>query len=187
MTWTTVVSYEESDERLRLIYDRVKSPDGTIDNILLAHGLRPHTLEGHLSLYRSVLHHSGNSLPRWFLELLGVWVSSLNGCDYCVSHHARGMMRLLRDDCRGSAILQAVDERAFETAPLDASQKAARLYAEVLTVRPSDVDEHMIEGLRKSGLDDGEILEINQVCSYFAYANRTALGLGCKMEDTKVM
>ena len=25
---------------------------------------------------------------------------------------------------------------------------------------------------------DGEILEINQVCSYFAYANRTVLGLG---------
>ncbi len=32
--------------------------------------------------------------------------------------------------------------------------------------------------LRQAGLGDGEILEINQVVSYFAYANRTVLGLG---------
>lgn len=183
MAWITAVNYEDADERLQSLYDRVRMPDGTIDNVLLVHGLRPHTLEGHLSLYRSVLHHSGNSLPKWFLEALGVWVSSLNGCDYCVSHHARGMMRLLNDDDRGAAILQAIDDRTFGVAPLDAAQKAALSYAEILTVRPSDVDEHLIEMLKKTGLDDGEILEINQVCSYFAYANRTVLGLGCKIEE----
>lgn len=183
MAWITVVSYEEADERLRSIYDRVRMPDGTIDNVLLVHGLRPHTLEGHLSLYRSVLHHTGNSLPKWFLEVLGVWVSSLNGCDYCVSHHARGMMRLLNDDDRGSAILQAIDDRNFELAPLDGAQKAALSYAEALTVRPSDLDERWVGAMRESGLDDGQILEINQVCSYFAYVNRTVLGLGCKVED----
>jgi uncharacterized protein YciW len=32
--------------------------------------------------------------------------------------------------------------------------------------------------LRDAGLDDGEILEVNQVTAYFAYANRTVLGLG---------
>lgn len=32
--------------------------------------------------------------------------------------------------------------------------------------------------LRDAGLNDGEILEINQVASYFAYVNRTVLGLG---------
>ena len=32
--------------------------------------------------------------------------------------------------------------------------------------------------LRENGLNDGEILEINQVVSYFAYVNRTVLGLG---------
>ena len=36
--------------------------------------------------------------------------------------------------------------------------------------------------LREAGWDDGEILEINQVCAYFAYANRTVLGLGCSTE-----
>ena len=35
-----------------------------------------------------------------------------------------------------------------------------------------------IQRLRDSGLEDGDILEINQVVAYFAYANRTVLGLG---------
>ena len=36
--------------------------------------------------------------------------------------------------------------------------------------------------LRQAGWDDGEILEINQVTAYFAYANRTVLGLGCSTQ-----
>jgi len=32
--------------------------------------------------------------------------------------------------------------------------------------------------MRGAGFSDAEILEINQVAAYFAYANRTALGLG---------
>ena len=35
-----------------------------------------------------------------------------------------------------------------------------------------------IDHLREAGLEDGQILEINQVVAYFAYANRTVLGLG---------
>jgi uncharacterized protein YciW len=32
--------------------------------------------------------------------------------------------------------------------------------------------------MRAAGLDDGRILEVNQVVAYFAYANRTVQGLG---------
>lgn len=39
-----------------------------------------------------------------------------------------------------------------------------------------------VDALRSQGLDDGEILEINQVAAYFAYANRTVLGLGVTTE-----
>ena len=35
-----------------------------------------------------------------------------------------------------------------------------------------------LDRLREAGLDDGEILEVNQVAAYFAYANRTVQGLG---------
>ena len=51
-------------------------------------------------------------------------------------------------------------------------------YARMLTVDPSAIDAQDIDDLRQSGFDDGEILELNQVSAYFAYANRTVLGLG---------
>ena len=39
-----------------------------------------------------------------------------------------------------------------------------------------------IEAMQAAGADDGEILEINQVTAYFAYANRMVLGLGINTE-----
>jgi uncharacterized protein YciW len=46
--------------------------------------------------------------------------------------------------------------------------------------------ETSIQGMRAAGLDDGEILEVNQVVSYFAYVNRTVLGLGVTTEGDKL-
>ena len=43
---------------------------------------------------------------------------------------------------------------------------------------PAAVSEDEILRLRAAGLQDGEILEVNQVTAYFAYANRTVQGLG---------
>jgi alkylhydroperoxidase family enzyme len=42
----------------------------------------------------------------------------------------------------------------------------------------SDLKKDSIELLREKGFSDGEILEINQVASYFNYVNRTVVGLG---------
>ena len=33
-----------------------------------------------------------------------------------------------------------------------------------------------VERLRETGADDGEILEVNQVCAYFNYSNRLLNG-----------
>jgi alkylhydroperoxidase family enzyme len=40
-----------------------------------------------------------------------------------------------------------------------------------------------VDALRAAGLDDGEILDANQVTAYFAYANRVADGLGIELES----
>ena len=84
MSWIKTISYKKTSGRLRKLYDRVKAPDNNVDNIIMLHSLRPHTLEGHMAIYKYVLHHSSNTLPKWFLETLGVWVSTINICDYCV-------------------------------------------------------------------------------------------------------
>ena len=183
MSWIEIVSYAGAGSKLRTIYDRVKGPDGKVDNVLMVHGLRPHTLEGHMALYKQVLHNSANTVPKWFLETLGVWVSSLNRCGYCVEHHFAGLKRLLKDDTRANAIRAAIESRDISTAPLDAAQKLALRYAGILTREPSALTRVIIGELRDAGFTDGEILEINQVSAYFSYANRTVLGLGCSLED----
>jgi alkylhydroperoxidase family enzyme len=72
------------------------------------------------------------------------------------------------------AALEADDlAAAFEGRDLEGLR-----YAKKLTRAPAKVTVADIRTLRDAGFDDGEILEINQVASYFAYANRMVLGLG---------
>ncbi len=181
VTWIATIPFERAEGRLRQLYLRLGAPDGNIDNIMLAHSLRPHTMEGHLALYKSVLHHSGNSLERWLLEAIGIYVSLLNRCSYCVEHHFAGLRRLLRDDARADVIRAALEAGAPEQV-LTGAELALMRYAERLTVEPASVSEADIQALRAAGLDDGRILEANQVIAYFAYANRTVLGLGVTTE-----
>jgi uncharacterized peroxidase-related enzyme len=181
MSWIDTVTKEQAKGRLRELYERVAGLGGKVDNVLRAHSLRPHTLEAHMALYKSVLHHSGNRLPKWLLETIGVYVSLLNGCTYCVEHHFAGLSRLLQDEKRLREIGQALETGVFKKA-FDLREQTILDYARQLTESPGDICETSIEKMRAAGLDDGEILEVNQVASYFAYVNRTVLGLGVTTE-----
>lgn len=178
--WIRYITYEESEGKLRQLYERVKGLDDNVDNIMLAHSLRPHTMEGHMALYKNVLHHTGNAIPTWFLEAIGVYVSILNGCAYCREHHYAGMSRWL-DDERAGAILAGLESGDLRAA-FDEKHARALNYARKLTEAPGKISEDDVRALREAGWKDGEILEINQVASYFNYANRTALGLGVTTE-----
>lgn len=177
MTWIATISYDDASGALRRLYDRIKGPGNNVDNIMLAHSLRPHSMQGHMTLYKYVLHHPHNTLPKSYLETIGVYVSLLNQCDYCVEHHFAGLARLLADDDRAAEVRAALADRD-PAAAFSGRELAGLLYAERLTNSAAAVSATDIEALRAAGFDDGEILELNQVSAYFAYANRTVLGLG---------
>jgi uncharacterized peroxidase-related enzyme len=177
MAWINAVSYEDADDELKKLYDRIKGPDNNVDNIMLAHSLRPPSMQGHMTLYKYVLHHPRNTLPKAYLEAIGVYVSSLNNCEYCFEHHFAGMARLIDDTARSDEIRTALENRRPEDA-FTGAQLAGLRYAARLTTAADELTENDVTDLRDAGLDDGEILEINQVSAYFAYANRTVLGLG---------
>lgn len=181
MTWIDTIAYEDADGELKQLYDRIKGPDDNVDNIMLAHSLRPHSMQGHMTIYKYVLHHPRNTLPKAYLEAIGVYVSLLNECDYCFEHHFAGMSRLLDDMARSEAIRDALQSRRPEDA-FNGAELAGLNYAAKLTTAAASLTREDIEGLRSAGLDDGQILEINQVAAYFGYANRTVLGLGIDSE-----
>ena len=176
MSWIKEISYEEAQGQLKKIYDRIKGPNNNIDNVLSIHSLRPHTLTGHMGLYKNVLHNANNTLPKWYLETLGVFVSHLNNCSYCVDHHAAGLKRLLNDDNKHQKIIDSFHNDSWEDLFQDLYQEGLR-YAKKLTLAHNTITQADIERLRSQQLSDGEILEINQVVSYFNYVNRTVIGL----------
>jgi alkylhydroperoxidase family enzyme len=55
-------------------------------------------------------------------------------------------------------------------------------YAEKLTMTPGSMTEPDVAALRAAGLDDGAILEANQIVCYFNYVNRSINGLGVTTE-----
>ena len=179
MPWISTISYENANGKLRQLYYLLKGTNNNIDNIMMIHSLRPHTMDGHMAIYKYVLHHASNTLPKWYLETIGVWVSSLNHCDYCVEHHFAGLKRLMVDDQRADALRAAIELRNIDAAPLNETQKLGLVYAQQLTVSLATLTEDIVIQLRSAGFSDGEVLEINQVTAYFNYANRTVLGLGC--------
>lgn len=181
MSWIKTIAYDKAGSKLKSIYNRVKGPNNNIDNVLLIHSLRPHTLVGHMTLYKSVLHHSGNTLPKWFLEALGIYVSYLNSCSYCVDHHSEGLKRLLGQE-KAQQFFEALENDNFN-AFFDLKYGAGISYAKKLTITLKEVNKDDFKNLQQLGFTDGEILEINQVTSYFNYVNRSVLGLGANTID----
>lgn len=95
-----------------------------------------------------------------------------------MTHHRRGLRRLLRDDNLAAAI-----EAGFEDAEISDARKAMLRYAVKLTRSPGKMAERDVARLRALGFTDNDILHIVEVTAYYAYANRVADGLGIPLED----
>jgi uncharacterized peroxidase-related enzyme len=175
--WIHMIPLEHATGTLADAYAKVRTPHGTVDNVMKAHSLRPHTMEGHVTLYRSVLHNPDNTLPFWFLEVVASYVSILNACDYSLTHHWANASRLMKDPARAAAVRAALEagapEQAFAGKELALLRYAGKLTTDVARMQASDVS-----SARDVGATDGEILEVNQVCAYFNYSNRLLNGLG---------
>lgn len=183
--WIRMIALEDADGKLKEMYDLAKTPAGTVDNVMRAHSLRPHSMQGHLVLYRNVLHNPDNTLPFWFLEVVASYVSMSNRCDYSLTHHWANARRLINDKARAQQVWDALSaarpELAFEGRELAFLNYARKLTIDVANMQRSDYD-----ALRAAGCDDGEILEVNQVCAYFNYSNRLLNGLGVTTEGDTV-
>ncbi|MFQ3188688.1 MAG: putative peroxidase-related enzyme [Gammaproteobacteria bacterium] len=183
--WIKMISDEEASKDLLDALSLSRTPHGTVDNVMRVHSLRPNTMRGHVTLYRAALHDDSNTLPMWLQETISSYVSILNRCEYSLANHWANARHLIGNDHRADDIKAALDDReparVFESAELALMQ-----YAEILTLRPGEIRESDIVKLRDNGLNDGEILEANQIICYFNYVNRSLNGLGVTTDNDVV-
>jgi uncharacterized peroxidase-related enzyme len=183
--WIKMIPENEATGVLRELYDEAMTPHGTVDNVMKVHSLRPHTMHGHVTLYRSVLHHEDITTPLWFLEVVASYVSIINDCTYSLTHHFMNARRLLNDEQRSDEILDCLHARTPQ-AQFDGKNLALLQYAVKLTSNVATMDVSDIENLRHNSCTDGEILEVNQVAAYFNYSNRLLNGLGVTTEGDSI-
>ncbi|NOR44499.1 MAG: peroxidase [Candidatus Delongbacteria bacterium] len=72
-------------------------------------------------------------------------------------------------DHRNSSILSEADKVMLD-------------YTVILTVKPSEIKEKIIQELRDNGFDDRGIHDICTIVAYFNFVNRIATGLGVELE-----
>ena len=183
--WIKMISDEEADSELLDALKLARTPHGTVDNVMRVHSLRPNSMRGHVILYRAALHDDANTLPMWLQETISSYVSILNRCKYSLANHWENARHLIDDEHRASKIRAALDDRSPGRV-FEGRELALMTYAEKLTLRPGEVKELDVIRLREAGLDDGEILEANQIIGYFNYVNRCLNGLGVTTDNDVV-
>ena len=175
--WIRMLSDEEADEDLLDVLNMARTPHGTVDNVMRVHSLRPNTMKGHVVLYRAALHDSANTLPTWLQETISSYVSILNECPYSLANHWANARHLIGNETRADAIEAALNAHKPEEA-FEGGELALMKYAEKLTLQPGKIAKADVDDLKENGLDDGQILEANQIIGYFNYVNRQLNGLG---------
>ena len=179
--WIRMFPDEEAGQELQEALELARTPHGTVDNVMRVHSLRPSTMRGHVAIYRAALHDDANTLPGWLQETISSYVSILNDCPYSYANHWANARHLIGDSDRADAIEAALRAGRPEDA-FDGWELALMRYAQKLTTEPGRMDKSDVNSLRAAGLDDGEILEANQIVCYFNYANRLLNGLGVTTE-----
>ena len=183
--WIKMIADEDADQNLLDVLQLARTPHGTVDNVMRVHSLRPNTMRGHVILYRAALHDDANTLPMWLQETISSYVSILNDCPYSLANHWANARHLINDKTKADAVEAALHARRPQEV-FEGRELALLEYAAKLTLRPGDMVQTDVEHLKTQGLNDGEILEANQIICYFNYANRSLNGLGVTTDNDVV-
>ena len=168
-----VIDYEESEGRLRAIYDELIGKRGKLADVHKIQSLRPESIVKHMELYLEIMF-SKSELSRAEREMIAVVVSAGNDCEYCQIHHVAALNHYWKNE---SKCFQLRND--FKEAGLNKRQLALCNYGYTLTVEPGRANkEDLTIALKKIGLSDAAILDTTLVVSYFNFVNRIVLSLG---------
>ncbi|MHC4767232.1 MAG: carboxymuconolactone decarboxylase family protein, partial [Planctomycetota bacterium] len=132
----------------------------------------------HFELYKQACH-DPSPVTRAHREMVAVTVSRVNGCEYCLRHHATGLSRLLPKDRKAVAETLANGE----VTGLTERELTMVEYATKLAAKPQQMTKADVAALQAAGFDDRAVLDLAQCVGYFCYVNRIVTGLGVALDD----
>ena len=163
----------EAEGVLKEAYDWQAERLGEPTDFTMVGSLYPELVMERLRLYK-VVEDCPSKLSEVERQLAGYVTSLLNATTHC------GSGLRIKLDALGAdrAVLEGVEADPTRPQTGDRRLDVICRHAAKLTLAPAGMNEPDIEALREVGLDDLDILDLNNVVAYYNYLNRVSNGLG---------
>jgi len=136
--------------------------------------LYPAIVKSRLELYRTV-ENCPSSLSQVERQAAAFVTSFLNGTDHCASG-----LRLKLMSLGAGAAVQAIETSPETPATGDHRLDRICAHAAKLTLSPTEMSADDLDDLRELGLDDLDLVDLNNMVAYYNYINRVVMGLGLR-------
>lgn len=175
MTWIKTVPWNAAEGQLKVAYDWQAASLGEPAEFTMLGSAYPDIVEERLRLYRSV-----ENCPSSLTQIerqSAAWVASLlNGTAHCAS----GLKLKLSSLGMDAGVMTAIESAPM--APVVEDQRLAAIlgHAAKLTATPTEMAEADVDQLRAHGLEDLDVVDLNNIVAYYNYINRVVMGLGLR-------
>ena len=175
--WVATVPPELAEGKLKEAYDWQAQRLGAPAEYTQFGSLHPELVYERLRLYK-VVEGLASSLTEAEKHIVVYLTSVLNETPHCAS----GARHKLRIDGVPDELVKRVLVQPFAPNTGDERLDAIVRYTAILTRSPGAINQRDIEGLRRAGLSDADIVALNNLSAYYSYTNRVATGLGLRSE-----
>ncbi len=175
MSWIRTIPWDEATGELKEAYDWQAASLGAPAEFTMLGSLYPGIVAERLRLYRAV-EHCPSALSPIERQVIAFVTSLLNGTAHCAS----GSRLKLGDLGTDPSVIAAIDADPAAVTTGDPRLDAICAHTTKLVLTPAAMDEADVEALRDHGLDDLDIVDLNNIASYYCYINRVVMGLGLR-------
>ena len=107
-------------------------------------------------------------------ELIAVYVSALNSCDYCFNAHQKIAVNLKVDP----KLLEAIEKT--DTNAVDERFRPILALVKKLTLTPNQITQADVDNVLAAGWNEQAVKDAIAICSLFNFMNRLVDGYGLK-------
>lgn len=173
--WVDTIRPEDAEGTLKRAYDWQAAVMGEPAEYTRLGSLQPELVEERLRLYK-VISAVPSGLSEIEKEVVVYLTSVLNRTPHCSSGAYAKLQSLDVPDELLERIVANPEAAQTGSERLDEVVR----YTAILSAEPGRITESDIDALRSVGLDDADIVALNNLAAYYAYTNRVATGLGLK-------